>query len=168
MVNWVNEAKVKAKPVIEKIKEFIMQSKVVGFDESGCYCNKRFDWAWIAQTVHFTLVFRAEGRGSKVLESRFGDSLERMIAVTDRHSVYFALHFLTHQVCLVHLLRELKYLNELDKKQSWSKAVEKLLKEAIHERHKRPEDVIDKTPWLKRLDALLEKNLDSNIKIRHS
>lgn len=34
------------------------------------------------------------------------------------------------------------------------------MKEAIHERHKRPEDVIDKTPWLKRLDALLEKNLD--------
>ena len=65
MVNWVNEAKVKAKPVIEKIKEFIMQSKVVGFDESGCYCNKRLDWAWIAQTVYFTLVFRAEGRGSR-------------------------------------------------------------------------------------------------------
>ena len=34
------------------------------------------------------------------------------------------------------------------------------MKEAIHERHKRPEDAIDKTPWLKRLDALLEKNLD--------
>ena len=65
MVNWVSEAKVKAKPVIEKIKEFIMQSKVVGFDELGCYCNKRLDWAWIAQTVHFTLVFRAEGRGSR-------------------------------------------------------------------------------------------------------
>ena len=65
MVNWVSEANVNEKPVIEKIKEFIMQSKVVGFDESGCYCNKRLDWAWIAQTVHFTLVFRAEGRGSR-------------------------------------------------------------------------------------------------------
>ncbi len=39
MVNWINEAKTKAKPAIDRIKELIMQSKVVGFDESGCYCN---------------------------------------------------------------------------------------------------------------------------------
>ena len=160
MVNWINEAKVKAQPIIKKIQEFIMQSRVVGFDESGCYCNKRLDWAWIAQTVYFTLLFRAEGRGGKELESRFGDSLKRMIAVTDRHSAYFALHFLNHQVCLAHLLRELKYLNELDKTQHWSQDVEKLLQEAIHERHARPQEVIEKEPWLKRLDALLEENLE--------
>ena len=120
MVNWINEAKTKAKPAIDRIKELIMQSKVVGFDESGCYCNKRLDWAWIAQTVYFTLLFRAGGRSSKELENRFGDSLERMIAVTDRHSAYFALHFLNHQVCLAHILRELQYLNELDTTQQWS------------------------------------------------
>lgn len=47
MVNWINEAKANAKPAIDKIKELIMRSKVVGFDESGCYCNKRLDWAVI-------------------------------------------------------------------------------------------------------------------------
>jgi hypothetical protein len=41
MVNWVKEAKQAAKPVIDKIKEFIKSSSVVGFDESGCYCNKK-------------------------------------------------------------------------------------------------------------------------------
>ena len=45
-------AKRNAQPAIEKIKEYIMSSSVVGFDESGCYCNKRLDWAWIAQTVY--------------------------------------------------------------------------------------------------------------------
>ena len=29
----------------------------------------------------------------KELEERFGDSLERMTSVTDRHSAYFALDF---------------------------------------------------------------------------
>ena len=67
---------------------------------------KRLDWAWIAQTVYYTLLFRANGRSSKVLTEQFGDSLERMTAVTDRHSAYFALHFHNHQVCLAHLLRE--------------------------------------------------------------
>ena len=66
LVNWVNEAKRNAQLVIDKIKEYIKSSAVVGFDESGLYCNKRLDWAWIAQTVYYTLLFRTGGRGSKV------------------------------------------------------------------------------------------------------
>ena len=159
-VNWVNEAKKNAAPAIDKIKECIMKSAVVGFDESGLYCNKRLDWTWIAQTVYFTLLFRGDGRSHKELESRFGNSLERMVAVTDRHSAYFALNFLNHQVCVAHLLRELQYLNELDKEQEWSKKVETLFQEAIHERNENPQVVIDKQPWLLRLDALLTENLE--------
>lgn len=159
MVNWVNEARRAAAPAIEKIKEYIMQSAVVGFDESGCYCNKRLDWAWIAQTVYFTLVFHGKNRKGRELEERFGDSLERMTAVTDRHSAYFALHFLNHQVCLAHLLRECQYLNELDKDQKWSKSVESLLQEAIYERNQKPTESIDPKNWLERLDKLIDENL---------
>jgi len=159
MVNWVSEAKKAAVPAIEKIKEYIMQSAVVGFDESGCYCNKRLDWAWIAQTVYFTLLFHGKSRKGQELEDRFGDSLERMTAVTDRHSAYFALHFLNHQVCLAHLLRECQYLNELDKNQEWSKSVETLLREAIHERNQNPTEPIETKPWLERLDKLIYGNL---------
>jgi len=137
-VNWVNEAKRNGAPAIEKIRECIMRSAVVGFDESGLYCNKRLDWTWIAQTVYFTLFFHGSGRSHKELESRFGSSLERMTAVTDRHSAYFTLNFLDHQVCVAHLLRELQYLNELDKEQQWSRNVESLLQEAVHERNGNP------------------------------
>ena len=136
-----------------------MSSNVVGFDESGCYCNKRLDWAWIAQTVYYTLLFRANGRGSKELTDRFGDSLERMTAVTDRHSAYFALHFLNHQVCLAHLLRELQYLSELDTSQKWSEQVANLFREAIHKRNTNPTDIISKASWLDKLDCLLKLNV---------
>ena len=159
-VNWVNEARKNAAPAIEKIKEYIMNSAVVGFDESGLYCNKCLDWAWIAQTVYFTLLFHGNGRSHKELEKRFGDSFERMVAVTDRHSAYFVLNFLNHQVCVAHLLRELQYLNELDREQQWSGKVERLLQEAIHERNENPQAVIDKQPWLVKLDALLTENLE--------
>ncbi len=161
LVNWVNEAKRNAQPIVDKIKEYIMSSNVVGFDESGCYCNKRLDWAWIAQTVYYTLLFRANGRGSKVLADQFGDSLERMTAVTDRHSAYFALHFLNHQVCLAHLLRELQYLSELNTNQKWSEQIADLFRKAIHERNTHPTDIIVKTPWLDRLDILLKQNICS-------
>ena len=85
--------------------------------------------------------------------------LPRMTAVTDRHSAYFALNFLDHQVCLAHLLRECQFLNELDKGQQWSKSVESLLQEAIHERNGRPQESIDTRPWLERLDRLMAENL---------
>lgn len=160
LVNWVNEAKRNAQPVIDKIKEYIMSSAVIGFDESGLYCNKRLDWAWIAQTVYYTLLFRAEGRGSQVLADKFGNSLERMTAVTDRHSAYFALHFLNHQVCLAHLLRELQYLSELNTGQDWAKKVSNLFREAIHERNANPNAVIDKVSWTERLDKLLKENIE--------
>ena len=89
----------------EKIKECIMQSAVVGFDESVCYCNKRLDWAWIAQTVY--------------------------------------------------------YLNEVDDKQQWSRRIENILQQAIHERNEHPQDIIPKESWLKRLDDILKQSVTS-------
>ena len=160
IANWIALAKKNAQPAIAAIMEEIKKSRVVGFDESGFYCNKKLDWAWIAQTVYFTILFRGDGRSAKELEDRFGDSLERMVAVTDRHSAYFVINFLGHQVCLAHLLRDLQYLDELDGKQDWSRKVGELLRESIHERNQHPNEIIDKKPWLERLDTLLKQFVD--------
>lgn len=109
----------------------------------------------------FGYSFRADGRSAKVLTDKFGDSLERMTAVTDRHSAYFALHFLNHQVCLAHLLRELQYMSELNTKQNWSDKITDLFREAIHERNSNPSTVIPKTTWMERQDRLLKINVSS-------
>lgn len=89
LANIVREMLDKSRPAIGLIERLIKESAVVGFDESGCYVNGRLNWSWIAQTTYLTLVFRGSGRGARVLEERFGDSLKNMIAVTDRHSAYF-------------------------------------------------------------------------------
>ena len=72
------------------------------------------------------------------MTDKFGDSLKRMTAVTDRHSAYIALHFLNHQICLAHLLRELQYMSELKSN---------------------PSAIIPKTSWTERLDNLLKINV---------
>lgn len=161
LANIVREMLEKSRPAIELIERLIKDSAVVGFDESGCYVNGRLDWSWIAQTTYLTLVFRGSGRGAKVLEERFGDSLKNMVAVTDRHSAYFAIDFLDNQICLAHLLRNLEYLNDIDKEQTWAKEVQQLLREAIHLRNENPTETIPKENWLTRLDELLKKNLDN-------
>lgn len=161
LANIVKEMLEKSKPAIELIERMIKESPVVGFDESGCYCKGKLNWSWIAQTSYLTLVFRGAGRGAKVLEDRFGDSLKNMVAVTDRHSAYFAIDFLNNQVCLAHLLRNLEYLNDIDKKQTWAKEVQDLLREAIHLRSEKPSETLPAKRWLERLDELLKRNLDS-------
>ena len=161
LANIVREMLEKSRPAIALIERMIKASAVVGFDESGCYTNGKLNWSWIAQTTYLTLVFRGAGRGAKVLEERFGDSLKNMVAVTDRHSAYFAIDFLNNQICLAHLLRNLEYLNDIDKKQTWAKDVQTLLRGAIHLRNEKPDEVIPKDSWLTRLDELLKKNLDS-------
>ena len=118
LANIVREMLEKSRPAIDLIERMIKESAVVGFDESGCYTNGKLNWSWIAQTTYLTLVFRGTGRGAKVLEERFGNSLKNMVAVTDRHSAYFAIDFLDNQICLAHLLRNLEYLNDIDKKQT--------------------------------------------------
>ena len=102
--NIIQVAKKKVEPVIAMIKDFISKPSVVGFDESGCYYNKRLDWSWTAQTTYYTLAFHANNRGGQVLEDMFGNALSNMIAVTDRHSVYFPLNLVSHQICLAHTL----------------------------------------------------------------
>lgn len=161
LANIVREMPEKSRPAIELIERLIKDSAVVGFDESGCYVNGRLNWSWIAQTAYLTLVFRGAGRGAKVLEERFGESLKNMVAVSDRHSAYFAIDFLDNQICLAHLLRNLEYLNDIDKEQTWAKEVQELLREAIHLRNEKPAERIPKESWLIRLDELLKKNLDN-------
>ena len=95
------------------------------------------------------------------MTDKFGDSLKRMTAVTDRHSAYIALHFLNHQICLAHLLRELQYMSELNTKQYWSDKITDLFREAIHERKSNPSAIIPKTSWTERLDNLLKINVSS-------
>lgn len=160
LANIVKEMLEKSKPAIALIEKLLKESRVVGFDESGCYCDGELDWSWIAQTVYLTLVFRATGRAAKVLEERFGDSLKKMIAVSDRHGAYFKIDFLDNQICLAHLLRNLEYLNDLDKEQTWAKDVQQLLREAIHVRNEKPSEIIPSKSWLERLDNLLKQNLD--------
>lgn len=161
LANIVREMLDKSKPAISLLERMIKESSVVGFDESGCYVKGKLNWSWIAQTTYLTLVFRGAGRGAKVLEERFGDSLKNMVAVTDRHSAYFAIDFLDNQICLAHLLRNLEYLNDIDKEQTWAKDVQRLLREAIHLRNEKPTSIIPKEGWLTRLDDLLKKNLDN-------
>lgn len=114
--NILRETNRRTEPAIRFIKDWIERTTVIGYNESGCYCNGKLQWSWIVHTPVATLAFMAANKSSEVLKNMFGDNLKNQIAVTDRHSAYFKLDFKNHQVRLVHILRELEYLTELDTK----------------------------------------------------
>lgn len=159
--NFIEDAGDKADAICDRIASELVKSHVAGADESGFYVNGRLNWAWILQNPKLTLTWIAKGRGAKEMDDRFGkDALENTVLTTDRHSAYFSMKVKGHQICIAHLLRNLNWLNELDKNQNRSARLQELLRKAVHWRNTNPETVADTTTWTESLDSLLNENLD--------
>lgn len=159
--NFIERAGDKADAICDRIASELVKSPVAGADESGFYINGKLNWAWILQNPRLTLTRIAKGRGAKEMDDRFGqNALENTVLTTDRHSAYFSMKVKGHQICIAHLLRNLNYLNDLDRNQNWSSRLQELLRKAVHWRNTNPETVADTTTWTKSLDRLLNENLD--------
>lgn len=159
--NFTEDAGDKADAICGRIASELVKSPVAGADESGFYVNGKLNWAWILQNPQLTLTWIAKGRGAKEMDDRLGkDALENTVLTTDRHSAYFSMKVRGHQICIAHLLRNLNYLNELDKNQDWSSRLQELLRKAVHWRNTNPETAADTSTWMESLDKLLNENLD--------
>lgn len=150
----------KATPIYDSILTYIEKMKAAGMDETGMYINKQLCWFWCLQCPKYCYVFADKSRGMAALENHdIPKHLEGLILYTDRHGTYFKVKCAGHQVCLVHLERNLNYLSDLNKNQDWSVRVKELLKEAMHLKNTVPLDEIDKESFCKRLHELLEEDL---------
>ena len=159
--NFIGQVGEKANVICDRIASELVKSPVAGADESGFYVNGKLRWAWILQNPRLTLTWIAKGRGAKEVDERVGENaLENTVLTTDRHSAYFSMNVKGHQICIAHLLRNLNWLGELDKKQDWSSRLRELLRKGVHWRNEIPEAVADISTWMESLDKLLNENLD--------
>lgn len=159
--NFIEEAGENANGICERIASELVKSPVAGADESGFYVNGKLNWAWILQNPALTLTWIANGRGAKEMNDKFGaDALKDTVLTTDRHSAYFSMNVAGHQICIAHLLRNLNYLNDLDKEQNWSSRLQELLRKAVHWRNEHSDSIADTSTWIGSLNKLLNENLD--------
>lgn len=160
--NFIEQAGKNADKLCERITSELIESPVSGADESGAYINGELFWSWILQNTLLTLTWLGKTRGTKEITKKLnGRSLPQTILVTDRHTSYFSMDVAGHQICIAHLLRNLNYLNELDRKQNWSSRLQELLRKAVHWRNTNPDAVADTSTWIQSLDKLLNENLDN-------
>lgn len=70
---------------------------------------------WVWQNRLNTFIVASDNRGSKTVGSVWEDGLPNATLVSDRWAAQLKAMFKNHQVCLAHLLRELLFLEELEK-----------------------------------------------------
>ena len=129
--NILKENSDKSDVAYEEIRKRIELSPVVGADETGAAVGKQLHWNWIFQSPLLTYEYQLKSRGQEAIDSRFPNGLPNSTLVTDRLQSYFKMNVKDHQVCLAHLLRNAEYLNELDKKQDWSRRFIHLITHSI-------------------------------------
>jgi transposase len=158
--NIIGKMKKGAKPAYDNIRQRVACSPVVGADETGENVNGKMHWLWVWQTDKLTYLASHKNRGQAAIDAEFPDGLKHSILVTDRLSSYFNMNVKGHQICLAHLIRNLKYLCELDTNQTWSNQLLELLRDAIHQRKTWAWIDIDRLDIMSRLDRLLEEPLE--------
>jgi len=146
----------KAQPLYDQIKAKILQSSVVGTDETGAKVNGKKNWFWTWQNKKLTYIVHSTNRGIDTIKRVFAEGLRTAIINHDRWASHFHCAAQGHQLCTAHLLRDFNYLEEKYKSQ-WAIAMKDLLiaalslkKELTPEDYYKPNEIIE----------LLEKKLD--------
>jgi len=111
--------------VEEQMKEALVQADVIHQDETGLYVAGKRYWMHVTCTPTLTHYQVHESRGQEALEAigilpRFAGT-----SIHDSWGSYF-LYACSHALCLVHLLRELTFLEE-EQQQEWAKELKALL-----------------------------------------
>lgn len=122
----------KAAPFQARIREELSKSvKPVGVDETGCSVNGDNYWTWVWQNREYSYLTISANRGSATVEEHFPDGFPNAILSSDRWAAHLKTSATKHQICLVHLLRELNYLEALEKN-PFSARLRTLFQQAIH------------------------------------
>ena len=111
----------------EKIKNHLIQSKVVGFDESGASVNKKNHWIHSSSTDDYTYYACHKRRGKEAMDAIGILPKFNGIAEHDHWKSYFTFPC-DHALCNSHHLREFDYIDE-QYEQSWAGTMKKLLLE---------------------------------------
>ena len=128
----LNKLVVKAQPAYQLIKQRLQSNSkyAVGSDETGIKVNGKKYWAWTWQNKEATFITITDNRGQKTITNTFKDGFKNATLVHDCWASHFNTPAMTHQVCIVHLLRDLNYLNELYS-HKWSRTVKLLFQQSL-------------------------------------
>jgi transposase len=134
LVNIDREIGERLEEVNKRIKEQILDSPIVHFDETGMRIEGKLHWLHVAGTEEATYYMPHGKRGSQAIDAIGILPSFEGIAVHDGWSSYFN-YGCDHALCNAHHLRELIFVHEQDE-QSWAKQMIEFLLEVKEKKEK--------------------------------
>lgn len=128
--NLLTKASDKAQVVYEQIRQNILQSSVVGSDETSAKVNGKKWWIWVWQNKLNTFIAASENRGFATISKHFEEGFANATLISDRWAAQLKSIALNHQLCIAHLLRDSIFLQESEKN-PFATAFLTLLKDAL-------------------------------------
>lgn len=155
----------KTAPIYEEIKERLQDGPFVGSDETGCKVNGKLTWFWTWQSPQSTYIAHSMSRGKKAVDENFPNGFPNAVLGSDAWSAQLNTPAKGHQLCLAHMLRELVFMMETYRKDTWSKKFDELLRRALEIRYKMRQDATlcsnpDRQGIMGRFDQLLTEPPD--------
>jgi transposase len=120
-------------PWYEQLAAEASGSAVLHADETGWRVNGKTHWLWCFTNPTLTCYLIDPSRGSKVVTEFLGECFEGML-ISDFFAAYNVVAHEQRQVCLAHLLREIKKVSARDQSPAWrafAKKLKRLLRDAL-------------------------------------
>jgi len=157
----------KALPLYHRIRDMVVNSPVVGTDETGGRLNGKKIWIWTWQNERLTWLRGTDNRGYKTIGESFSKGFTNTVLVHDCWRSHFQTGVQTHQLCTAHLLRELNYLEERYDHR-WPVRFRKLILDGIDQKKKMGSvDYYKPLQEITDLEKRLKKLLASQIDKKH-
>ena len=156
-----------AKPSYNEIRRRLEIAKYVGGDETGAHINNRKAWFWIFQNDFLTFIRASYSRGYKTISETFTDGFPMSIYVSDSLAAQLKINTLGKQLCLAHLMRELKKFEEVFNSH-WATQLKHLFKKATdHKKQMQEFDYNIGNQKIKEFENELSKLLEPDIISQH-
>lgn len=127
VVSMVSRCAEKVSDTLGAIKERIIDSKVVNFDETGARTEGKLFWVHNSSTPEYTFQTVSTKRGMRGMEENGVLPKFEGVAVHDCWSAYWRYDQIEHGTCGAHFLRELTGIGEMEPKHKWPKQFAELL-----------------------------------------
>ena len=96
----------------EMIRQRVLNSRVIGTDETGMKVNGKKHWFWTWQNKQATFIVASTNRGTSTIHENITGISVNAVLVHDCWKSHFQTPVKKHQLCTAHLQRETKYLEQ--------------------------------------------------------
>ena len=147
----------------QKMIREILKFPVIYVDETSFRVNGKLCWIHTYSAGNIVLQFIHPNRGTEAIDAIGIIPQYKGIIVHDRYASYFTYTHLVHALCLSHLIRDLKFVED-SIKDKWATRLKRLLKTAINMVNEKENRILSEEEYEKLrilyrqilLDALLE------------